>query len=68
MHPASRKQLKRQMLHPNSWSSALILIIIKEKWGNDRTIMPPFYKSAASLSSSLTSWKMKPFPVNSPSL
>jgi hypothetical protein len=29
MPPASRKQLKRPMLHPNSWSSAPVFIIIK---------------------------------------
>jgi hypothetical protein len=29
----------------------------------DRTIMPPFYKSVAILTSDLTSWKMEPFPI-----
>jgi hypothetical protein len=43
-------------------------IIIKEKMGNDTKIMPPFYKSEAILSSSLSSWKMEPFPINSPAL
>jgi hypothetical protein len=33
MLPASRKQLKRPMLCPNSWSSAPTPIIIKEKMG-----------------------------------
>jgi hypothetical protein len=40
--------------------------ILKEEI--DRTIMPPFYKSVAILSSGLTSWKMEPFPINSPTL
>jgi hypothetical protein len=35
---------------------------------NERTIMLPFYKLVAILSSGLTSWKMEPFPINSPAL
>jgi hypothetical protein len=61
-------QLKRPILFPNSLSSAQLSSLLKKKWGNDTKIMPPFYKSEAILSSGLTSWKMEPFPINSPAL
>jgi hypothetical protein len=56
------------MLCPNSRSSAPPSSLLKKKWENDRTIMPPFYKLVAILSSGLTAWKMEPFPINIPAL
>jgi hypothetical protein len=66
--PCQQEAVKETDASPQFLILSPIFIITKEKWGNDRTIKPPFYKSAASLSSGLTSWKMEPFPVNSPFL
>jgi hypothetical protein len=40
--PCQQEAAKRPKLHTNSQSSAPNPIIIKKKWGNDRTIMSPF--------------------------
>jgi hypothetical protein len=47
MPPASRKQLKDQCFTPIPDPQPLSSSLLKKKWGNDGTIMPPFYKSVA---------------------
>jgi hypothetical protein len=58
------KQPKTPMLHPNSWSSASTLTIIKEKmgggWKNNNVTI---YKSVAILSSDLTWETSKDHPA-----
>jgi hypothetical protein len=61
--PASRKQLKRPMLRPNSWSSAPTLIIIKEKMGEWQNNNVTIYKLEAILSSDLTWETSKDIPT-----
>jgi hypothetical protein len=53
MPPDSRKQLKKLMLCPNSWSSVPTLIIIKEKMGEWQNNNVAIYKLAAILPSDL---------------
>jgi hypothetical protein len=47
--PCQQEAVKEINALPQFLILSSIFIIIKEKWGNDRTIMPPFYKSAAPL-------------------